>query len=50
MGIHWGTIDLSEEDPWEPPDRFESAAQSEGFSPEDTWIMKIGETRVLPSN
>ncbi len=48
MGIHWGTIDLSEEDPWEPPKRFESAAQNAGFRPEDAWILKIGETRILP--
>ena len=50
MGIHWGTIDLSEEDPWEPPVRFESAAQKAGYRPQDAWVMKIGETRILPGN
>lgn len=48
LGIHWGTIDLSDEDPWEPPKRFQSAAEKAGYSPEATWIMKIGETRRLP--
>jgi len=50
LGIHWGTINLSEEDPWEPPKRFEEAAKKSGYSPEDIWIFKIGETRKLPGN
>jgi L-ascorbate metabolism protein UlaG (beta-lactamase superfamily) len=50
LGIHWGTIDLSDEDPWEPPQRFEDAAKMAGYSPEDIWILKIGETRILPGN
>ena len=41
MGIHWGTIDLSDEDPWEPPQRFEEAAQKEGVPQENVWVMKI---------
>ena len=48
MGIHWGTIDLSDEDPWEPPQRFLDAASENGYPPEKVWIMKIGETRRLP--
>lgn len=48
MGIHWGTIDLSDEDPWEPPLRFRSAAEAEGYRPEDVWLLKIGESRRLP--
>jgi N-acyl-phosphatidylethanolamine-hydrolysing phospholipase D len=48
LGIHWGTIDLSDEDPWEPPKRFEEAAKKSGYSHEDIWIFKIGETRKLP--
>ncbi len=50
LGIHWGTIDLSDEDPWEPPKRFEEAAKESGYSLEDIWIFKIGETRKLPDN
>lgn len=48
LGIHWGTIDLSDEAPWEPPKRFQSAAENAGYSPDATWVMRIGETRELP--
>ena len=48
MGIHWGTIDLSDEDPWEPPLRFRSAAEGGGYNPKDVWLLKIGESRRLP--
>jgi len=47
LGIHWGTIDLSDEDPWEPPERFRKAAMESGYSSEYVWLMKIGETRKL---
>ena len=47
VGMHWGTIDLSEEPPWEPPKRFMKAAQKAGISQERIWIMKIGETRLI---
>lgn len=49
VAMHWGTIQLSDEPPWEPPVRFRKAAQANGFSAEKTWVMKIGETRFLPS-
>ena len=48
MGIHWGTIDLSDEDPWEPPKRFLNSATESGYSSESVWLLKIGETRRLP--
>ena len=48
MGIHWGTIDLSDEPPFEPPARFQKAATKAGYSPEAVWLFKIGETRKLP--
>lgn len=48
LGIHWGTIDLSDEDPWEPPVRFQTSAQNAGYPSEEIWLMKIGETRRLP--
>jgi L-ascorbate metabolism protein UlaG (beta-lactamase superfamily) len=48
LGIHWGTIELSDENPWEPPKRFKESAQKLGFLLENVWIMKIGETRELP--
>lgn len=47
LGVHWGTIDLSDEDPWEPPKRFRSSSEEAGYLSEDIWIMKIGETRRL---
>lgn len=49
LGIHWGTIDMSDEPPWEPPKRFKAATQKAGISLERTWLMKIGETRILPN-
>jgi len=49
VAMHWGTIELSDEPPWEPPVRFKKAAQDNGISFDQTWVMKIGETRRLPS-
>jgi len=45
---HWGTIELSDEDHWEPPIRFLEAAEKAGMDEEKAWVMKIGETRILP--
>ena len=49
VAMHWGTIELSDEPPWEPPVRFKKAAQENGISFDQTWVMKIGETRLLPN-
>ncbi len=49
VAMHWGTIEISDESPWEPPVRFNKAANDNGISSEQTWVMKIGETRLLPS-
>ena len=48
VGMHWGTIEQSDEPPWEPPKRFSEAALKAGISEKRIWIMKIGETRILP--
>ena len=48
VGMHWGTIEQSDEPPWEPPKRFSEAARKAGISEKRIWIMKIGETRILP--
>ena len=48
LGMHWGTIEMSDEPPWEPPVRFKAAAETAGFPAIKTWILKIGETRILP--
>ncbi|MCU7926078.1 MAG: MBL fold metallo-hydrolase [Candidatus Thiodiazotropha sp. (ex Dulcina madagascariensis)] len=47
IASHWGTINLSDEPPWEPPKRFSKAGLSNGFDERKLWIMKIGETRSL---
>lgn len=54
VGMHWGTVLLTVEPPFEPPERFLKAADEMGYQREDSWIMRIGETRPLagswPSN
>ena len=48
VGLHWGTGPLGSDNFSEPPDRFRVAAKTAGISDERVWIMRIGETRVLP--
>lgn len=53
VGMHWGTVLLTVEPPFEPPERFLKAGAEQGIAPSDLWIMAIGETRPLrgwPSN
>lgn len=54
VGMHWGTVVLTQEPPFEPPERFLAAGREAGYDDRDIWIMKIGETRPLlsgwPSN
>ena len=45
--MHLGTIQLTEEPLFEPPERFRTAARAAGYRDEDVWIMRIGETRPL---
>jgi L-ascorbate metabolism protein UlaG (beta-lactamase superfamily) len=47
MGMHWGTIVLTEEPPFEPPERFRAAARAAGFGDDDIWVMRVGETRPI---
>ena len=47
LGIHWGTVLLSLEDPFEPPVRFKNAAEEYGFNKNDAILFKIGESRTL---
>lgn len=47
VGMHWGTIVLSEEPAFEPPIRFRQAALEAGFIEDNIWILAIGETRAL---
>jgi L-ascorbate metabolism protein UlaG (beta-lactamase superfamily) len=48
LGMHWGTVVLTDEDPFEPPERFRRAALAMGLGPERAWLMAIGESRALP--
>jgi len=47
LGMHWGTIRISAEDPWEPPKKFKKAAQLKGYQKNQIWQLSIGETRSL---
>jgi N-acyl-phosphatidylethanolamine-hydrolysing phospholipase D len=47
VGMHWGTIRLTDEPPFEPPVRFRAAAADAGYREDEAWLMRIGETRTL---
>lgn len=47
VGMHWGTVKLTPEDPFEAAPRFKAAAKASGYGEDNAWIMKIGETREL---
>ena len=46
----WGTVRLGDESNEEAVRRFYSGAKKLGIRNENVWIMKIGETRMIPSN
>jgi N-acyl-phosphatidylethanolamine-hydrolysing phospholipase D len=46
VAMHFGTFDLSDEPPDEPPMRFRAEAERLGWGPDRAWIMKVGETRA----
>ncbi len=48
VAMHWGTIALTLEPPFEPPERFLAAGRARGYDEAHLWVMKIGETRSLP--
>jgi len=48
VAMHWGTIVLTDEPPFEPPVRFREAARRAGFPDENAWVLRIGETRTIP--
>ena len=47
VAMHWGTIRLTDEPPFEPPQRFRAAAPAAGYGTDDAWLMRIGETRAV---
>ena len=47
VGMHWGTVILSLEDPFEPPIRFKNATNKYGYHIDDAILFKIGEVKKL---
>jgi N-acyl-phosphatidylethanolamine-hydrolysing phospholipase D len=45
VAMHFGTFDLADEPPGEPPQRFRKEAERLGLGPNRAWILEIGETR-----
>jgi N-acyl-phosphatidylethanolamine-hydrolysing phospholipase D len=45
VAMHYGTFDLTEEPPGEPPRRFRRAAARRGFESDRAWTLNIGESR-----
>ena len=45
--MHWGTIRLTDEPPFEPPGLFRAAAPRPAIAEDDAWMLAIGETRTL---
>jgi len=45
LGIHWGSFDLADEPPGEPPGRMLAEVRRRGIDADRAWILKIGETR-----
>ncbi len=47
VAMHWGTVKLTPEDPFEAGERFKAAAKASGYGEDNAWVMRIGETREL---
>ena len=45
VAMHWGTFDLTDEAPTEPPVWFRTAAFRLGLDEDRAWVLKVGETR-----
>jgi len=45
LAIHFGTFDLSDEPLAEPPLRFKQAAANSTLGNDNSWVLKIGESR-----
>jgi N-acyl-phosphatidylethanolamine-hydrolysing phospholipase D len=48
VAAHWGTFKLTDEPMDEPPARMRELWQAAGRNGEDLWIMRHGETRIMP--
>lgn len=47
VGMHWGSIMLTPEDPFEAPIRFRQAALEQQYGEGNAWIMQVGEARAF---
>lgn len=47
VAMHWGTIVLATEPPFEPPTRFRAAGKAAGYADDALWAMQIGQTRAV---
>ena len=47
VGMHWGSIMLTPEDPFEAPERFRRAARDQQYGEANAWIMQVGEIRTI---
>ncbi|MDE2413083.1 MAG: hypothetical protein KGM18_15055, partial [Sphingomonadales bacterium] len=47
IGMHWGSIMLTPEDPFEAPGRFRRAALEQQYGESNAWILKVGEARAF---
>lgn len=47
LGMHWGTIMLTPEDPFEAPARFRRAALEQQFGEANAWTLPIGGVRAF---
>ena len=45
--MHWGTVVLSLEPLFEPPNRFQNSSNQYGYHPDDAIIFKIGQIETL---
>jgi N-acyl-phosphatidylethanolamine-hydrolysing phospholipase D len=47
VAMHWGTIVLATEPPFEAPARFHAAGRLAGYADDALWAMQIGQTRAV---
>ncbi|MXO61805.1 MBL fold metallo-hydrolase [Qipengyuania oceanensis] len=47
LGMHWGTVMLTPEDPFEAPERFRKAALEQQYGETNAWILPIGGRRAF---
>jgi len=47
VAMHWGTVVLATEPPFEPPTRFRAAGRAAGYADDAVWVMQIGQTRSI---